>query len=165
MHGTQFRFVLIKHDHFFGTTRHRLGLVEAEEPPTKQEPVHVSDLERTVIDGLRHPKYCGGVTEVAKGLWMRHHDMKSDEDSMICTLVAYALRMKVGAVTRRLGYLLELYGLAPEEDLARLRETLTPTWPGYVPLDPLLPKDGKHLKRWRLQLNITSEELESVRTT
>ena len=147
VHGTQFRFVLIKHDHFFGTTRHWA---------TKQEPVHVSDLERTVIDGLRHPKYCGGVTEVAKGLWMRHHDMKSDK------LVAYALRMKVGAVTRRLGYLLELYGLAPEEDLARLRETLTPT---YVPLDPLLPKDGKHLKRWRLQLNITSEELESVRTT
>ena len=147
VHGTEFRFVLIRHGHFFGMSRHWV---------TKQERVHVSDLERTIIDGLRHPEYCGGVTEVAKGLWMRHHDMKCRK------LVEYALRMNVGAVTRRLGYLLDVYGLAPEEELAKLRQTLTAT---YVPLDPLLPKEGKHLKRWRLQLNILREELESSRTT
>ena len=147
VHGTEFRFVLIKPGHFFGTNKHWA---------TKQESVDVSDLERTVIDGLHHPEYCGGVTEVAKGLWMRHHDIMRDK------LVEYALRMKVGVVTRRLGYLLDLYSLASEEELAKLRQTLTAT---YAPLDPLLPKEGKHLKRWRLQLNIPSEELESARTT
>jgi predicted transcriptional regulator of viral defense system len=123
---------------------------------TKQESVEISDLERTIIDGLRQPEYCGGVTEVAKGLWMRHDDMK------VPRMVDYALRIGIGAVTRRLGYLLELYKIASEGELQRLRNGLTAT---YLPLDPVLPKEGRHLRRWRLQLNITPEELEEVRAT
>ena len=64
--GTQFRFIRCKPEHFFGTMDHWV---------TKQEKVTVSDLERTVLDGLRQPEYCGGVTEVAKGLWIRRADM------------------------------------------------------------------------------------------
>jgi len=122
---------------------------------TKQEPVEISDVERTVIDGLRQPEYCGGITEGAKGLWMRHQDMQPKK------LTDYALRIRTGAVVRRLGYLLELYAIAPESELTRLRNALSET---YAPLDPMLPAEGKHLRRWRLQLNITPQELESVRT-
>jgi predicted transcriptional regulator of viral defense system len=145
--GTEFRFVLVKPNHFFGTTKYWV---------TKQESVDISDLERTVIDGLRQPKYCGGITEVGKGLWMRRQDIKASK------LVDYALRLSVGAVTRRLGYLLELYGLAPEAELERLRQVLTPT---YLPLDPVLPREGPHVGRWRLQVNISPEELDKVRTS
>lgn len=147
LQGTEFRFVLIPSRHFFGTTRHWV---------TKQEWVDISDPERTVIDGLRQPEYCGGVTEVAKGLWMRHTDMRP------ARLVDYALRLNIGAVIRRLGYLLELYELAPETELARLRQSLTST---YVPLDPILPREGPHLARWRLRVNVSPEELKEVRTT
>ena len=147
LNGTEFRFVLIKPNHFFGTTKHWV---------TKQESVDISDLERTVIDGLRQPEYCGGVTEVAKGLWMRHADMQPSK------LVDYALRLRVGAVTRRLGYLLELYAIAPEAELARLRQSITST---YAPLDPILPKEGPHVANWRLQVNIPPEELKGVRST
>jgi predicted transcriptional regulator of viral defense system len=145
--STEFRFVCIKPEHHFGTVKHWA---------TKQESMEVSDLERTVIDGLRQPEYCGGVTEVAKGLWMRHQDMQASK------LVNYALRMGTGAVLRRLGYVLELYAIAPESELARLREALTET---YAPLDPVLPAEGTHLRRWRLQLNVTPQELESVRAS
>lgn len=145
--GTEFRFVFIKPKHFFGTTKHWV---------TKQESVEVSDLERTVIDGLRLPGYCGGVTDVARGLWMRHQDMRPAK------LVDYALRLGVGAVTRRLGYLLELYALASEQELARLEGSLTPT---YVLLDPMLPKEGSYLARWRLRVNIAPGEFEAVRGT
>ena len=145
LYGTEFRFVFIQPEHYFGTTKHWV---------TKQESVEISDLERTMIDGLRQPEYCGGVTEVAKGLWMRHQDMQAKK------LVDDALRLGIGAVVRRLGYLLELYGIAPEDELSRLRKALTAT---YVPLDPTLPKEGAHLRRWRLQLNITPEELETIR--
>jgi predicted transcriptional regulator of viral defense system len=147
LYGTEFRFVFIQPEHYFGTAKHWV---------TKQESVEISDLERTIIDGLRQPEYCGGVTEVAKGLWMRHQDMQ------VTTLVDYALRLGIGAVIRRLGYLLELYALAPEDELSRLRKALTAT---YVPLDPMLPKEGPHLRRWRLQLNITPQELETIRTS
>jgi predicted transcriptional regulator of viral defense system len=147
LHNTEFRFVLIRPNHFFGTAKHWV---------TKQESVNVSDLERTVIDGLRQPEYCGGVTDVAKGLWMRHRDMQTAK------LVDYARRLGIGAVARRLGYLLELYDIASAGDLAELRKSLTAT---YVSLDPMLPREGHHLKRWRLQLNISSQELEAVRGT
>jgi len=147
LNGTEFRFVLTKPKHFFGTAKHWV---------TKQESVEVSDLERTVIDGLRHPEYCGGVTEVANGLWMRHADIHPAK------LVDYALRLDVGAVTRRLGYLLELYQIALEPELARLRRSLSST---YVPLDPILPREGPHVARWRLQVNILPEELRAVRGT
>jgi predicted transcriptional regulator of viral defense system len=147
VHGTEFRFIYIQPEHYFGTTKHWA---------TKQESVEISDLERTVIDGLRQPEYCGGITEVAKGLWMRHQDMQPTK------LVDYALRLGIGAVIRRLGYLLELYAIAPERELTRLRNALRAS---YVPLDPMLPKVGPHLRRWRLQLNVTPEELESVRAS
>lgn len=147
LQATEFHFVLVKRTHFFGTTKHWV---------TKQEFVQVSDLERTVIDGLRQPEYCGGVADVAKALWMRHHDMQTAK------LVDYALRLRVGAVTRRLGYLLDLYAIAPEAQLKRLRDALTKT---YVRLDPTLPMEGPHLARWRVQLNITPQELQAIRAT
>ncbi len=147
LQGTEFRFVLVKRAHFFGTTKHWV---------TKQEFVNVSDLERTVIDGLRQPDYCGGVADVAKALWMRHEDMETTK------LVDYSLRLRVGAVTRRLGYLLDLYAIAPEAQLKRLHDALTDT---YVRLDPTLPMEGPHLARWRLQLNITPQELQAIRAT
>lgn len=143
--GTQFRFVRVSPHQGFGTIRHWI---------TKQDWVEVSDLERTVIDGLRQPQYCGGITEVAKGLWMRHGDLR------VPRLLEYAQRLENGAVQRRLGYLLELYALGDTADLERHRRRLTAT---YVVLDPLLPKEGEFLSRWKLQLNVSAEELRRVR--
>jgi len=146
IHGTEFRFVFMRPEHVFGTAHHWVS---------KQEFVMVSDPERTVIDGLRQPEYCGGITEVAKGLWMRRADLK------VARIVDYALRLGSGAVIRRLGYLLDLYQLAPGSDLEPLRGRLTMT---YVNLDPILPPAGPHLRRWRLRLNVPAEELDAVRS-
>jgi predicted transcriptional regulator of viral defense system len=145
--GVQYRFVHCRRRHLFGITDHWA---------TKQEKVRVSDLERTIIDGLKRPQYCGGVTEVAKGLWMRRADMN------IALLVKYAVRLGVGAVLRRLGFLLEIYDLGTPKEREPLRRKLTTA---YVRLDPVLPAEGRYLRRWRLQLNITSEELQAVGKT
>ncbi|HKY32118.1 MAG TPA: type IV toxin-antitoxin system AbiEi family antitoxin [Candidatus Polarisedimenticolia bacterium] len=142
--GAEFRFVRCRRKHLFGLTEHWV---------TKQEKVRVSDLERTIIDGLKQPEHCGGVTEVAKGLWMRRRDVDVDR------LVQYAKRIGVGAVVRRLGFLLETYEMAAAPFLDRLRRGLTST---YIRLDPVLPAEGKHLRRWRVQLNVTPEELRAV---
>jgi predicted transcriptional regulator of viral defense system len=142
--GVEFRFVRCRRKHLFGFTEHWV---------TKQEKVRVSDLERTIIDGLKQPEHCGGVTEVAKGLWMRRQDVNVDR------LVQYARRIGVGAVVRRLGFLLETYEMAGTPNLDRLRNGLTAT---YVRLDPVLPAEGKRLRRWRLQLNVDPEELRTV---
>jgi predicted transcriptional regulator of viral defense system len=142
--GTEFRFVRCKAVDVFGRTEHWIE---------KRERVVVSDLERTVIDGLRLPQHCGGVTEVAKGLWMRRGDMSAEK------LVDYALRLGVGAVIRRLGYLMEAYRIGESGELARLRGQLTST---YCRLDPVLPAEGRFLAHWRLRLNVSPEEIQAV---
>jgi len=142
--GVPFRFVRCQRRQLFGLTEHWA---------TKQDHVRVSDPERTIIDGLKQPEHCGGLTEVAKGLWMRRQDLKIDR------LLGYAKRLRVGAVLRRLGFLLETYELANAPDLDRLRRALTAT---YVRLDPALPAEGKRLRRWRLQLNVDPDELRAV---
>ena len=147
LNGTQFHFVLLKSKDLFGTTKHWV---------TKQESVEMSDLERTILDGLRHPQYCGGITDVAKGLWMRHDDIR------VPKLIEYAQRLGVGSIYRRLGYLLELFGVGTQAELQSLRAALTAT---YVPLDPSLPHGGSHIAKWRLRLNISADELLAVRST
>jgi predicted transcriptional regulator of viral defense system len=147
MHSTEYKFIYIQPEQIFGTVPHWI---------TKQEQIVLSDVERTVIDGLRRPEYCGGITEVARGLWMRHVDMKVEK------LILYATRLKVGAVIRRLGYLLEIYHLASPAHLDQLRNGLTRT---YDLLDPLQPAGGRHVNRWRLRLNVPADELDSVRRT
>ncbi len=76
--GVEFRFVRCNRRHLFGLTDYWV---------TKQEKVRLSDLERTIIDGLKQPGHCGGVTDVAKGLWMRRQDVNVDR------LVRYATRI------------------------------------------------------------------------
>lgn len=145
--GTELRFVRCKPEHLFGVAEHWVD---------KTEKVAVSDLERTIIDGLKQPAYCGGFSEVAKGFWMRRGDMN------IARLVDYALRLDVGAVIRRLGFLLETSGIDAPADLERLRAKLTKT---YHLLDPDLPAEGRRVARWRLRLNVTTQELEAARST
>lgn len=147
LRGTQFRFLLLKPEDLFGTMKHWV---------TKQQYAEISDLERTVIDGLRHSESCGGITEVAKGLWMRHADIHVNK------LLEYSTRLNVGSVRRRLGYLLELFGIATAAELQSIQDSLTAT---YMPLDPSLPSKGSHIAKWRLQLNISREELLAVRST
>ena len=142
--GTDFQFITCKKEHFFGISKHWV---------TKQEKVMVSDMEKTVIDGLRQPEYCGGITETAKGVWMHRQNLNADR------LIEYAIKMDIGAVTRRLGYILELYGLGSPEKREHLRDHLTDT---YAKLDPLLPPEGKFIRKWRLHLNVSPDELLSV---
>jgi len=145
--GMEFRFVRCKRSNFFGTTEYWAD---------KEQRLVVSDVERTIVDGLKQPEYCGGFTEVAKGLWIKRADVS------VSKLVDYALRLDVGAVTRRLGYLLEAHRMGPVEELERLRMHLTTT---YNLLDPLLPREGRFLARWRLRLNVGEAEIEAAVST
>jgi len=144
IHGHEYRFVAVKPEQFFGLT---------EIWVTKQQAIKVSDKERTIIDGLRQPEYAGGVPELAKALWMTRNEIK------VARLLDYTHRFRNGALTRRLGFLLELYKVATREQLEQLRRKVTTT---YDRLDPTLPKSGPFQARWHLQMNIDKAELETI---
>ena len=145
--GMSFHFVTTKKQDLFGFKKHWVN---------KSESILVSDLERTIIDGLKLPEYCGGITEVAKGLWIKRKELSTKK------LIEYAEKIDSGVVYRRLGYLLELYKMATEQEFTNLKKHLTAS---YLILDPTQIDEGKYLAKWRLRLNISEAELlELLRT-
>jgi predicted transcriptional regulator of viral defense system len=145
--GTEIRVVNVNQDDVFGVEQHWIDGETA---------VPVSDRERTIIDCLRRPELCGGYSEVDIGAWMARQKIRTDR------LVDYALRLNIGAVFRRLGYLLDSCRIGTDDDRARLNSKLSPT---YQLLDPSLPPDGPYTAIWRLRLNVSQEELLTQRST
>jgi predicted transcriptional regulator of viral defense system len=120
------------------------------------EQVQVSNLERTILDGLARPELCSGVSEVVTGLLIRKDDLDWEK------LAEYTSRLGNQAVAKRLGYLLEFYALGTHQTLARVQELVGPS---YALLDPILPASGRYTARWRLQLNIDLEILKGIAST
>jgi len=120
---------------------------------TPYERVAVSDLERTILDGLARPDLCAGVSQVATGLWLRQNGFDWDQ------MAQYAQKLGVRAVAQRLGYLLELYGLGTSSLIESLQDMVGVS---YAPLDLLLPDEGPYLARWRLRINLEPEALQAI---
>ena len=142
--GNKYRFIYANIQAFWGWENRWV---------TENEQVYVSDLEKTLLDCAARPHLCGGIGELAKGLWLRKDDL--DESR----LVAHAQRLNHRAATKRIGFLLETYDLGQPETLAAL-QTLTNR--RYAPLDPTLPDEGSYRARWHLRVNLDPEELRAI---
>lgn len=137
--------------HFVYTNPSKLwGIDEIWIKPT--EKVKVSDLERTIIDCLDNPKLCGGISELAKGLWVKRNEIDYTK------LTKYVEKFGSKAVAKRLVFLLELYKIG-DKAIDKLKKFVTPS---FVLLDPSLPAKGKYQSLWRLRLNINPDELEEI---
>jgi predicted transcriptional regulator of viral defense system len=122
---------------------------------TPNEQVQVSDMERTILDGLSRPELCSGISEVATGLWLRKDDLDWEK------LTFYCKKLGNQAVAKRLGYLLELYDLG----LSQINQLQEMVGPSYALLDPTLMSEGTYVARWRLRINIDPEILKGIVTT
>ena len=142
--GVEYRFVSARPRFFWGWE-----MIWA----TAEEQVRVSDLEKTLLDCAIRPQLCGGLGELAKGLWLRKDDL---DDSR---LVEYVERLGHKAAAKRIGFLLETYGLGRPETIAALQSLINL---GYDLLDPTLPDEGPHHARWRLRINLDPEELRTT---
>ena len=111
------------------------------------ERVLVSDRERTLVDGLRHPELCGGIRHLAEIL----REYGQSRDRSLEKLITVAREAGNGAVWKRLGYLAEL--LWPDADALRT-EAKNHLTMGYVKLDPDVRGRGRLVRRWRLWINV-----------
>ena len=131
--GMSYRIVSVRPNKFFGVMKDWID----------ETPFNVTDREKTIIDGLDLPQYSGGVGEIAAalvGFWKTLDEKK---------LKKYAAGIGKSAVAKRLGFLMETLGLGNVE---LFRKSLTFA-PGFVSLDPTLPKQGKYNRRWGLLIN------------
>jgi predicted transcriptional regulator of viral defense system len=131
--GTSYQFVQVKSERFFGLEKVWIG--EAR--------VTITDPERTLLDGLSMPQYCGDFAEVLHAFEVRGADLNLQR------IIGYALKLDA-AVTKRLGWVLEHQGV----DTASLEPLASLPIKGYRSLDPTGPRKGPCSRRWMIQENL-----------
>lgn len=130
--GTRYHYIQVKKEHFFGIENIWLG--DARIP--------ITDLERTLLDGLMKPKYCGGFHEVLDAF-------ASSSSFKLSKLLEYVFRLDV-SIAKRLGWVLEYIGIEDK----KLKLLLEIPFKGFIKLDPSAKKQGPYNKKWQIQENI-----------
>jgi len=139
--GLRYRFIALDPTKFFGI-----------EQISMEESVNITDPTKTIVDGLDHPEYCGGIVQMAKALWRYHRSEAVDLEK----LTAYAERLSNRTVFKRLGYLAEVLELDVGDYLSRWREAISR---GMSLLDPRYGKRGAYNTTWNLRLNVDKHQL------
>ncbi|WP_456366607.1 type IV toxin-antitoxin system AbiEi family antitoxin domain-containing protein [Thermococcus sp.] len=138
--GKRFKVIVVSPEKFFGISTIRLG----------RRKVRITDPEKTIVDCLDKPKYCGGIIEVLKALKNARLDYEK--------LLGYAERMKSRAVLKRLGFLSERLGLGIEKEI-KLSERDRKS---FALLDPSMPPEGRFNYRWGLRINVPDDYWEEL---
>lgn len=130
---TTYQFVQVRPKRFFGTGKVWIGEVR----------VTITDPERTLLDGLAMPQYCGDFAEVLHAFEVRgpHLDLQR--------IIEYSLKLD-RAVAKRLGWVLEHQGIDPSQ----LEQLAALPIKGYRTLDPTGPRKGPCDARWMIQENL-----------
>ncbi len=136
--GMEFEFVQVKQRHFFGFQ---------EEWVSRWHRVRIADPERTVLDMVAYPQIFGSISVAMETL--ETHLEQLD----LSRLVSYALRYDVGAVIKRLGWILETLGV-DNAVIAPLQAYPVRT---YYLLDTAGSSDGIPVARWRIRNNLRGE--------
>ena len=130
---TTYRFIQVKPSRFFGEEKVWVG--EAR--------VSITDMERTLLDGLAMPQHCGGMAEALHAFRLGMDLLDTER------IINYAVRL--GATTaKRLGWALETQGVPSSE----LEELAALPINGYRKLDPTGPRRGPCNGRWMIQENL-----------
>lgn len=141
VHGVNYQFVTINKRKFFGTKNHFIG----------NQKIIVSDKNKTIVDSLDHPEYCGGIAEVAKCLWNAKEDISFEK------LIKYAQKIHNSTVIKRLGFLIDVLELQIPSSLYDQMKNLIGS--GRSWLDPYSVKHKKSNLKWRLFVNVPIESI------
>lgn len=138
-----FQFIYHNEKHFFGAKKVWID---------SYNKVLCSDLEKTIVDCLFKPEYAGGISEIAKAIYMSKDKIDYQK------LFEYVKTFNSQAVIKRLGYLLDTLKIKTEiiDNLQRIKSE------SYVILDTELPKSGKRFSRWSIQQNLDSDTILSA---
>ena len=118
-----------------------------------KEKIRVSNIEKTIIDCLTYPQYCGGITEIAKGIWIAKDKLDYK------TLLNHANRRNKNVVAKRLGYLLELLNIGDSNIILELKKY---TKDRYDLFDPTLSTKRINKNSWRLIDNVGQKQIKNT---
>ena len=130
--GYDYLLIQIQKEHFWGIERQFVGEVK----------INITDLERTLIDGLMRPNYCGGFREVLNAFAIAKNRIDIDK------IIDYGSRCSI-AVQKRLGWVLSHLSI---ENIAE--RMVIPETKYFDKLDSSGPRRGKQDKTWMILENI-----------
>jgi len=130
---TIYKFVQIEPKRFFGI----------EDVWVNEARIRMTDPERTLIDGLIAPQYCGDFAEVLHAFEVRGQKLDVER------IIEYAFKID-SATAKRLGWILEQQGILS----VHLKRLMAIPIKGYRVLDPTGPRRGQCDKRWMIQVNL-----------
>jgi len=133
INGVKYRFIQSKPVYFFGDVKIWVG--EAR--------ISISDLERTLLDGLRHPYFCGGFSEVLQA----YKEAKNRIE--LSKVIDYAFRLETSTI-KRLGWILDHIGIA-KKLLYQLEEAPIK---GFRKLDAKGEDFGSYNRKWMIRENL-----------
>ena len=133
LNNARYFIIRVTPENYWGTLKIFIGEARIE----------ITDLEKTLIDGLQHPAYCGGFRDV---LFAYERGINKISQEL---MLEYAKRTSL-VVCKRLGWVCEQLG-----EFTELQDQLeTLKMPYYQRLDPTGDRQGKYNKRWNLVENI-----------
>jgi len=131
--GVQYKITKVKKEKVFGIRKEWI----------EETQINITDKEKTIIDCLDKPQYCGGIIEVAKALKNNKFDRKKLENYTQC--------IGNSGVLRRLGFLCELLNIKISLPKINTRN--------YLLLEPTMPDKGLKSAKWRLIINLDDKIL------
>jgi predicted transcriptional regulator of viral defense system len=141
---TRYVFVPVARERFFGFA----------EVVVLGEAIQMAAPERALADALDRPRYAGGLPEVSR--MVSRAGGKISWDAMLDLLE----RWKESALVQRLGYLLDLHGVAvPPDRRAALIALLRPTSKVVFGSRTRWGTDGKLVRPWNVIANVPEQEL------
>lgn len=135
--SAEYQIVFISKQRFFGIAEVWFGSKKAR----------ITDLEKTILDGFLMPEYCGGIIEVIKGYKSALGNLNFKK------LTQYAIKMNKGVVFKRMGVLLDHWGIENKKKSHWLKKITT----GVSNLDPQGLKEGRIVSKWNIRMNLDLE--------
>lgn len=133
INGITYHLIQIKPDYFFGQIDVWIG----------ETKVPISDVERTLLDGIRHPQFCGSFSEVLTAYETAKNHLNLPK------LIQYAQRLDIATV-KRLGWVLQYIGIS-SKNLYELEQIPIK---GYRKLDASREDFGPYNKKWMVRENL-----------
>ena len=131
--GVRYKIVRVKEHKFFGIGKTWIDY----------DQISITDKEKTIVDCLDKPQYCGGIVEVAKAIKSGEYDKSK--------LAEYSEKINNTGVIRRLGYLCDYLGVDINLPDINTRN--------YLYLDPTMTHKGPKNSKWMLTVNLDEKIL------
>jgi len=129
--GYDYLLIQIQSKHFWGIKTEKVG----------GEKIRITDLERTLLDGLTRPHYCGGFREVINAFLIASDRINLEQ------LLIYAQKCPI-SIQKRLGWMLEYINFGHYASRLALPKT------NYIDkLDIASPRRGTYNKTWMIVEN------------